>query len=376
MAPSRPRERPAEAEGTGGVALADWWSASGAMPPRRGAREPLAPTMLGNLILDLNLISRGIRYCCSGRVAAMSLATTFAIFLCSRAVFNIQYSTSLEIVAYGTIFPLTFGIECAFANRERAVQGLAEVKALASTIYMQAASWDRSGSGACAARMRAILMDMIKHMEIYCRNPLASQVSFPLRRGLNRASADHYVYDAFARLFHEIETRGPDMGYAPKGRQGGMMGKGRLWESARRMIIAWEDVKTVRYYTSPRVLRRFCFFMIHAIPILLAPYWVHFCAEDHDGTIEALDPLYGCFSGYFLGVIFCVILITLDRVRDGLDLCFEGSEEVDQINWVVWKQQLTRLHEIGADGPEIRAKADMHSVLQRRRSVETGLAVS
>ena len=358
--------RCAESEGTGGVPLAD----RGAVPARRSAREPLEPTVLAEFILDLNLISRGIRYCLSGRVAAMSLATSFAIFLCSRAVLDIQYSTSLEIVAYGTIFPLTFGIECAFANREKAVQGLAEIKALASTIYMQAASWDRTGSGNFAAKMNMILMDMIKHMEIYCRNPLASQVSFPLRRDVNSGSADHYVYDAFARLAHEIELRGPDMGYEPKGRQGGMMGKGRLWECTRRIMCAWEDVKTVRYYTSPRVLRRFCHCMIHAIPILLAPYWVYFCAEDHDQTI---DPLYGCVSGYFLGIIFCVILITLDRVRDGLDFCFEGSEDLDQINWVVWKQQLTRLDEIGVEGPDARARA---CVQQRRRSISSAASAS
>jgi len=290
------------------------------LQPRRSVRTPPAPTALGHLVLDLNLISRGIRYCISMRVASMAIATSFAIFLCSRAVLNIQYSTSLEIVAYGTIFPLTFGIECAFANRERAVQGLAEIKALASTIYMQASAWDRTGKGVFGERVRAILMDMIAHMEIYCRNPLATQVSFPLRRGINRSSADHFVYDTFSKLGNEFELRGPDMGYAPRGQQGGMMGKGRLWESMRRMICAWEDVKTVRFYNSPKVLRRFCFLTIHALPILLAPYWVSFCASDH--TSEALDPLYGCFSGYFLGVIFCVVLVTLDRVRLSLYILF------------------------------------------------------
>ena len=246
------------------------------LPPQRSTRMPAGPTRLGRLILDLSFVSRGIQYCMSMRVGVMSLATIFAVFLCSRAVLNLQYSTSLEIVAYGTIFPLTFGIECAFANRERAVHGLAEIKALASTIYMQAVSWDRSGAGELGKSIHVILMDLIKHMEIYCRNPIATQVSFPLRRGVNSGSADHFVYDGFAKLGHAVELHGPAMGYAPRGQQGGLMGKGRLWESMRRMIMAWEDVKTVRFYNSPKVLRSFCFFMTHAIPILLAPYWVTF----------------------------------------------------------------------------------------------------
>jgi len=310
------------------------------LPPRRSVRTPIAPTALGSVLLDLSLISQGIRYCLSMRVAAMSLATSFAVFLCSRAILNIRYSTSLEIVAYGTIFPLTFGIECAFANRERAVTGLGEIKAMASTIYMQATSWDRSGRGVFGEEVRAILVEMMEHMEIYCRNPRATQMSFPIRRQINPRSADHFVYDAFARLAQEFETRGPDMGYAPRGRQGGMMGKGRLWECMRRLMCAWEEVKTVRHYNSPKVLRRFCFFTIHAIPILLAPYWSSFCEVDREEKFEVLDPLYGCFSGYFLSVIFCVVLITLDRVRDGLDLPFEDSTNMDCINWNVWKSNM------------------------------------
>ena len=206
------------------------------LPPRRSSRTPDPPTALGRLVLDLSFVSKGIQYCLSMRVGVMCLATIFAIFLCSRAVFNIRYSTSLEIVAYGTIFPLTFGIECAFHNRERAVQGLAEIKALASATHMLAVSWDRSGKGELGENIRRILMDMIKQMEIYCRNPIATQSSFPLRRGINTVSADHFVYDAFAKLAHEFEQRGPDMGYKP-GAQGGMMGKGRLWEFMRTMVI-------------------------------------------------------------------------------------------------------------------------------------------
>ena len=106
------RERPVEAQGTNSIAMEDHCS----LQPRRSVRTPVPPTALGNLVLDLNLISRGIRYCMSMRVAAMSLATSFAIFLCSRAVLNIKYSTSLEIVPYGTIFPLTFGIEYSVLN--------------------------------------------------------------------------------------------------------------------------------------------------------------------------------------------------------------------------------------------------------------------
>ena len=43
------------------------------------------------------------------------------------------------------------------------------------------------------------------------------------------------------------------------------------------------------------------------------------------------------------------------QVRDGLDLPFESTGNLDQVNWVVWKQQLTCLEEMGPGGPEARA---------------------
>ena len=55
---------------------------------------------------------------------------------------------------------------------------------------------------------------------------------------------------------------------------------------------------------------------------------------------------YACACAYLCG-----------QVRDGLDLPFEGAGDFDQINWIVWKQQLTRLEELGFNGPEMRAKA-------------------
>ena len=60
------------------------------------------------------------------------------------------------------------------------------------------------------------------------------------------------------------------------------------------------------------------------------------------------------------------------QVRDGLDLPFEGSEDFDSINWVVWKQQLTRLHEVGAEGPEMRASSNLptNTAVRQERTVQ------
>ena len=174
------RERPVEEQDTNSIPLVN----RSMLPPRRHEIKSEKGPSLGNWLIDLNIIIRGIRYCLSVRVGVMCLATSFAIFLCSKAVLNLKYNTSLEIVTYGTIFPLTFGIQCAFGHREGAIKGLATVKALCAAIYMQANAWDRSGTGVIAEKLRSILMEMTKNMEIYCRNPINTQISYPVSRPL------------------------------------------------------------------------------------------------------------------------------------------------------------------------------------------------
>ncbi|EKX48720.1 hypothetical protein GUITHDRAFT_136408 [Guillardia theta CCMP2712] len=306
---------------------------------RNEADQPLSSKFLQNI----QIITRGVAYCLSGHVCTIGAATVVAIFICSRAFLNIRFTTSLEVVAYGTVFPLTFGIQVAFDNRERALDGLACIKSMIASIFFLLKSWEVGKGGKIQRAFTPYFNELVENMQKYC---IREQV----RHSDGQESADHLVYDTFAKIAAEIELQSSTLGYE-SGTKGGQMGKGRAWECLKRMICAWEDVKMARCYISPRGLRCFCFFTIHVAPIVLAPYWLDFCKSEQGA--ETLDPLYGCYSAYFLGITFSVILITLHRIRDALDSPFTTTD-FDQIKWQFWKEQMTQLNSFGPNGPELR----------------------
>ena len=283
---------------------------------RNEADQPISSKFLQNI----QIITRGVAYCLSGHVCTIGAATVVAIFICSRAFLNIRFTTSLEVVAYGTVFPLTFGIQVAFDNRERALDGLACIKSMIASIFFLLKSWEVGKEGKIQRSFAPYFNELVENMQKYCTRE-------QVRHSDGQESADHLVYDTFAKIAAEIELQSSTLGYEP-GTKGGQMGKGRAWECLKRMICAWEDVKMARCYISPRGLRCFCFFTIHVAPIVLAPYWLDFCKSEQGA--ETLDPLYGCYSAYFLGITFSVILITLHRIRDALDSPFTTTD-FDQV---------------------------------------------
>jgi len=126
------------------------------------------------------------------------------------------------------------------------------------------------------------------------------------------------------------------------------------------MICEWEKIKVARTYLSPRNLRTFTALTIYLVPLFLAPYWNSFCADEKDSVSDVFfDPLYGCTSGYFVAILFTLVVAALYRVRESLDdpLETDGLREEytsNQQELRGWSTQLHRLATLGEDGPRIR----------------------
>lgn len=108
----------------------------------------------------------------------------------------------------------------------------------------------------------------------------------------------------------------------------------------RDMLAHFESVRAIRDTQTPVGLRLFCFALIHVSPILLAPYWNNFCFKQ----VGAMDipPSYGCASGYFVGVFYVLIVLTLYRVQVELEDPFDG-DGMDDIKWEFFRAQLDQV---------------------------------
>jgi len=122
----------------------------------------------------------------------------------------------------------------------------------------------------------------------------------------------------------------------------------------RDVMTQFEGVRAIRDTETPKGLRLFCFALINTTPILLAPYWNHFCSQEHNTAWNA--NLYGCQSSYFVAVAYVLIIFTLYRVQQELEDPFDGAGD-DDIKWDSWRSNLDQLVNYGKNGPTRRSNA-------------------
>ena len=137
-------------------------------------------------------------------------------------------------------------------------------------------TWDKQGSGKPAEEIQEFFNKLVEDIVQFLRKrPSTPQAE------AESAQLAHTVYDGFATLADKVNAFGAVAGYTKSG-EGGMS---RMHQYLRDLMSHFENVRAVRDTETPIGLRLFCFALIHFSPILLAPYWNHFCeVRRHPGA--------------------------------------------------------------------------------------------
>jgi hypothetical protein len=85
-----------------------------------------------------------------------------------------------------------------------------------------------------------------------------------------------------------------------------------------KMMFAFEQIKHIYQYRTPRTLRAFSDFFITVLPILYGPYFAYIAAE------------YPATLIYVMPVLFSLILVSLDNIQAHLENPFDqiGQDDV------------------------------------------------
>jgi len=83
------------------------------------------------------------------------------------------------------------------------------------------------------------------------------------------------------------------------------------------MIIAFEDVKHIYQYRTPRTLSAFSDFFVSVLPVLYGPYFVAIAKNYSSGLIYAMP------------ILFTTILVSLDNIQEHLENPFDQIGEDD-----------------------------------------------
>jgi len=203
-------------------------------------------------------------------------------------------------LATAIVFPIVFSINSAYKRREAALDDYGSLKAHGRAIYFATRDWLEDADSATLDRCRKLLGDLLVNTRaLFCG----------AREQMHER--EERVYESFSELSQFIRN---DL------RQGGLASGevSRCNQYLSKMILAFEQVKHIYQYRTPRTLRAFSDFFITVLPILYGPYFAHIAADFSAGLT------------YVMPVLFALVLVSLDNIQEHLENPFDqvGQDDV------------------------------------------------
>ncbi|MCK0128053.1 hypothetical protein [Erythrobacter sp. F6033] len=235
-------------------------------------------------------------------IVALAVVSTWA---CLRL--NLVADYPLTIISTAVIFPIVFSIGHAYKRREAALDDYGTIKAHGRALYFAARDWlpDEDGPARQAKEER------LRHIERVLAELLsACRAMFKSDRS-EMARTERAVYAAFSEI----------SGFVKRMRAEGLASGecSRCNQYVSKMIVAFESVKHIYQYRTPRTLRAFSDVFIILLPLLYGPFFA-FCAIEYEAPVLT----------YVMPVLFAVILTGLDNIQSHLEDPFDqiGPDDV------------------------------------------------
>lgn len=228
-------------------------------------------------------------------IAALAVLSTW---LCREYGFIANFP--LTLIATAIVFPIVFSINSAYKRREAVLDDYAALKAHGRAIYYATRDWLENSDADKQARCRALLGEMLSSTRELFSAPREYMSTHEQR-----------VYASFSKLSGFIKT---------ELRQGGLASGevSRCNQYLSKMMFAFEQIKHIYQYRTPRTLRAFSDFFISVLPLLYGPYFAYISMDFPTELV------------YVMPVLFSLILVSLDNIQSHLENPFDqiGQDDV------------------------------------------------
>ncbi len=214
--------------------------------------------------------------------------------------FNLVADYPLTIISTAVIFPIVFSIGHAYKRREAALDEYGTIKAHGRALYFAARDWLPEHD---EDRLRHI-EGALSHLLQGCRKMFkGTQEDMPQN--------EQAVYASFSELSQFVKRM------REEGLASGECSRCNQYIS--KMVVAFENVKHIYQYRTPRTLRAFSDFFILVLPIIYGPYFAHEAIEYEAPVLT-----------YVMPVLFAIILTGLDNIQSHLEDPFDqiGPDDV------------------------------------------------
>lgn len=227
-------------------------------------------------------------------IAFLSVSSTY---LCEQLDLTADFPLALITIA--VVFPIVFSIGGAYKRRETALDQYGHMKAHGRAIYFAARDWLENSHPDVLKNARDTLGELLKN----CRDLFIAPVEDTER-------FEREIYLTFSRLSKFIK------GLRKYGLASGEAS--RLNQYLSKMMVAFESIKHIYQYRTPKSLRAYSDIFIVLLPVLYGPYFAQFAGETAPGL------------QYVLPVLLSIILVSLDNIQDHLENPFDqiGADDV------------------------------------------------
>lgn len=226
-------------------------------------------------------------------ISALAVLSTW---LCMEL--HIRANFPLALIATAIVFPLVFSINTAYNRREKSLEEYGALKANGRALFLASRDWIEADD-----RRSAEVRDALMQLFAACRAMVMSPLS-------KRDPHETAVMSAFSRLSRFVEAM----------RTAGLSATecSRLNQYIARMMTAFETIKHIHKYRTPRTLRAFSNFFILLLPVLYGPYFAYL-------TEEFAPALF-----FVMPILFALIFTGLANIQDDLENPFDliGQDDV------------------------------------------------
>jgi predicted membrane chloride channel (bestrophin family) len=234
----------------------------------------------------------------NGQTLLVTISAVLSTYLCRQTGLTADFP--LTLIGTAIIFPVVFSIGGAYKRREAALGAYGSIKAHGRSIFFATRDWieipSRELQGEAKVRLDQLL--------IACRELFRTPVS-------KMNGPEERVYREFSELSRFIR------GFRDHGLAGGEVSRCNQFLS--KMVIAFETVKHIYQYRTPRTLRAYSQFFIWVLPALYGPYFA-LIAQDFSPKLV-----------YVMPILFSVVLVGLENIQEHLENPFDQIGEDDVI---------------------------------------------
>ncbi len=239
---------------------------------------------------------RSVLYIINYKTLIVTTLALVATWFCLR--YQLYAEFPLTIVGIAIVFPIVFSINSAYRRRERALRALADATGNAVGIYQIAKNQMKNPDDDEISELRSKLISLFQVLKKFLEEPPE-----------NSKKNDEEIYkciSAISVIFRQL-------------RENGLAGRfvARLSQYLTQITVAFDNMKVIYNYRTPRTLRAYSKVFIFSFPILYAPYFANTATE------------YAPHLSYVMPVLFSFILVSLDNIQEHLEDPYDQIGEDD-----------------------------------------------